>query len=191
VTVISLNTSLYIHHSSTLSCNPNSTSNTVRSRTSTLTSSYSTANNYTVTVTGTSRSLSHTTATITVQVVDFTIFASPTTVNTTPGVAATSMITVMPVNGFTGTVALTTSVSPTTGLTCSVSPTSITGGSGTSTLSCSGTGGTYTVTVTGTNAALSHNAILTVNVQDFTLTASPTSIVSTTCRYSAPSPITT
>jgi hypothetical protein len=113
---------------------------------------------------------------ITVQVVDFQIFASPTVVNTTPGVAGTSMITVMPVNGFTGTVSLTTSISPATGLTCTVSPTSITGGSGTSTLSCSGTGGTYTVTVTGTSGSLSHSAMVTVNVQDFTLTASPTSI---------------
>jgi hypothetical protein len=85
------------------------------------------------------------------------------------------MITVMPVNGFTGTVTLTTSVSPATGLNCSVSPSSITGGSGTSTLTCTGTGGTYTVTVTGTSGSLVHTAMVTVNVADFTLTASPTS----------------
>src|SRR5206468_1802680 len=51
------------------------------------------------------------------------------------------------------------------------SPATITGGSGTSLLSCSGSGGTYTVTVTGTSASLSHSTMVTVNVQDFTLTA--------------------
>jgi len=100
-------------------------------------------------------------------------------VNTTPGVAGTSTITVMPVNGFTGTVALTTSVSP-AGLTCSTTPPSITGGSGTSVLSCSGNGGSYTVVVTGTSGTLSHTANVTFNVQDFTLTASPTTITANT-----------
>jgi len=128
-----------------------------------------------VTVTGTSGSLTHTTGAISVQVVDFQIFASPTIVNTTPGVAGTSMITVMPVNGFTGVVSLTTSISPATGLTCTLTPTSITGGSGTSTLSCTGTGNTYTVTVTGTSGSLSHTANVTVNVQDFTITDNTTS----------------
>jgi hypothetical protein len=80
----------------------------------------------------------------------------------------------MPVNGFTGTVSLTTSISPATGLTCTLTPTSITGGSGTSTLSCTGAGNTYTVTVTGTSGSLSHTANVTVNVQDFTITDNTT-----------------
>ena len=120
--------------------------------------------------------------TINVQVVDFAISASPTPVTTSPGVAATSVIYITPVNGFTGTVTLATTVSP-SGLTCTLSSTSITGGTGTSTLSCTGSGGTYTVTVTGTTPSitgtatvLSHSATVTVNVSDFTITASPTSL---------------
>jgi hypothetical protein len=149
------------------------TSITGGSGTSTLTVTSAASGNYTVTVTGTSGTLSHTTQTIFVRVVDFQIFASPSTVNTTPGVAGSSTITVSPLNGFTGTVALSTSVSP-AGLTCTLSPTSVTGGSGTSTLSCSGTAGTYTVVVTGTSGSLSHTANVTVNVQDFTITNSGT-----------------
>jgi hypothetical protein len=149
----------------------NPTSITGGSGTSTLTLSAVAAGNYTVTVTGSGGGKTHTTTPTTmVQVVDFQIFASPTVVNTTPNVAGTSTITVMPVNGFTGTVSLTTSISPTSGLTCSLSPTSITGGSGTSTLSCTGTGGSYTVVVTGTSGSLTHTANVTVNVQDFTIT---------------------
>jgi hypothetical protein len=87
------------------------------------------------------------------------------------------MITVMPVNGFTGTVTLTNSTSPSTGLSCSLTPASITGGSGTSTLSCAGVGGTYIVTVTGTSGSLSHTANVTFNVQDFTITNSTTASV--------------
>src|SRR5213592_4077417 len=90
------------------------------SQTSTLSCSSSTAGTFTVTVTGTSGSLSHT-ATVTVIVTDFTVAASPTTASVNVGTAATSTITVAPVNGFTGTVALTSSVAP-AGLTCTLTP---------------------------------------------------------------------
>jgi hypothetical protein len=158
-----------------LSATVSPTSITGGSGISTLTVSSATANTYTVTVTGMSGSVSHTTATISVQVVDFTMIANPTTLNTTPGVATTSTtINVMPVNGFTGAVSLTASISPATGLACTLNPTSITGGSGTSALSCTGTGGTYTVTVAGTSGSLSHTANVTVNVQDFSITDNTT-----------------
>src|SRR2546428_4152877 len=63
------------------------------------------------------------------------------------------------------------------GLTCTLSPTSVAlGTSTTSTLSCSGSAGTYSVTVAGTSGSLSHSAIVTYIVQDFTISASPTSV---------------
>src|SRR5205807_2884557 len=79
--------------------------------------------------------------------------------------------------GFTGTVALSSTVSPSTGLACTLSPTSIAlGTSGTSTLSCSGIAGTYTITVTGTSSGLSHSSTVTFAIQDFTIAANPTSV---------------
>jgi len=142
---------------------------------STLSLSSLTAGNYTVTVTGTSGFDSHTMI-ILVQVVDFQIFSGLSIVNTIPGVAGVSSITVTAVNGFIGTVSLTTSIFPLTGLACAVSPTSVPGGSGISTLSCTGIGGTYSIIVRGTSTALVHSITVTVNVADFTFTAAPSSV---------------
>ncbi len=107
---------------------------------------------------------------------DFTVTASPTTVTANAGVSATSTISVSPVGSFAGTVSLGLSVSPATGLSCTLVPTSVAGGSGSSTLSCSGSVGTYTVTVTGVSGGLSHSASVVFTVSDFTVTASPTSL---------------
>ncbi len=106
--------------------------------------------------------------------------ASPTSVTVLAGATGISTITVAPLQGFTGTVALTSSVSP-AGLTCTLSPTSIVlGASQTSTLSCSSaTSATYTVTVTGTSGSLTHTATVTFTVQDFTVSASPTAVTTT------------
>src|SRR5205807_3514677 len=80
---------------------------------------------------------SHNTQMIMVQVVDFQISAT-TPVNTTPNVAGSSTVTIKAINGFTGTVSLTSS--DTTHST--LSPTSLTG-SGTAMLSCTfSSGGT-------------------------------------------------
>src|SRR5207302_10191364 len=49
-------------------------------------------------------------------------------------------------------------------------------GSDNSTLSCSGSVGSYIVTVTGTSSSLSHSATITVTVQDFAISAGPTSV---------------
>ncbi len=107
---------------------------------------------------------------------DFAIGAGPPTVGPlNVGVQGTSTITVTSLNGFTGTVDLTTSQS--TGLSASVIPSSVTGGSGSSTLTVSAaTAGTYTVTVTGTSGSLSHSVGVTVNVvaPDFSLSATST-----------------
>ncbi len=107
---------------------------------------------------------------------DFTVTASPTSVTANAGVSATSTISVSPIGGFAGTVSLAPSVSPATGLSCTLAPTSVSGGSGSSTLSCSGSAGSYTVTVTGTSGGLSHSASVAFTVSDFTVTASPTSL---------------
>src|SRR5207247_557122 len=125
------------------------------------------------------------TATVTFNVTDFTVTASPTNVNYGPGSSGASTITVATVNGFTGTVALTSSVSP-AGPTCTLSPASIVlGASQTSTLSCtSGTPISFTATVTGTSGTLSHSATVTFTPTDFTIAASPTAVPTTAARLS-------
>src|SRR5207247_6180607 len=147
-------------------------------RTSTLACSGS-AGSYTETITRSDGSLTHST-TVTFTDHDYTMATNPTSVIVSSGSTGPSTISVSGFNGFTGTVSLTTTVSPSTGLTCTLSPTSIALGSitsGTSTLSCAGTLGTYTVTVTGNGSSLSHTASVTYTVQDFTVSASPTSVL--------------
>jgi hypothetical protein len=123
---------------------------------------------------------------ITVTVQDFTIAAGPATVNVVTGAATTtSAITIAGVNGFTGTVSLAASC--TAGLTvCTISPVTVSGGSGTATLTLgsANTIGTMTATVTGTSTNLVHSALVTVTATspqgsgpDFTLSAPSTNIV--------------
>src|SRR5205807_1582019 len=78
------------------------------SGTAILSVSSNSAGNYTVFVNGTSGPDSHNTQMIMVQVVDFQISAT-TPVNTTPNVAGSSTVTIKAINGFTGTVSLTSS----------------------------------------------------------------------------------
>jgi hypothetical protein len=133
---------------------------------------------YTVTITGTSGTITHN-ATATYAVTDFMMSASPTTLATNVGASATSSINVAPVNGFTGTVTLAVKTNSTS-LSCTLTSTSIAGGSGTSTLSCMGTvAGNYNANVTGTSGSLSHSVIVNAVVQDFKITANPSSITST------------
>jgi len=128
-------------------------------------------------VTGNSGSLSHTTF-LDVSVrpgptPDFTISASPTIKGPLdPGAHGTGTISITSLNSFIGTIDLNAAPSP--GLSAILSPTSVIGGSGTSTLDVTAPiAGTYTVTVTGTSGALAHTtAVITVNVVDFTITAS-------------------
>ena len=144
---------------------------------------------YAVTVAATSGSLTHT-ATVPYTVQDFTVTASLTDMTIASGGSGASTITVGSINGFSGTVELTTSVSP-AGLTAKVSPASVLSlGSSTITVSSS-TIGTYTVTVTGTAGGLTHTATVTVTVGtvDFSVTASPSSI-STSAGSTATSTIT-
>src|SRR5438309_5939854 len=146
---------------------------------STLSCTFTVAGTVTITVTGTIGSLSHT-ATVAFTVVDFTISASPASVTVGTNVAGDSAVTVAPLNGFSSTVSLAVSTNS-TNLSCTVTPSSITGGSGISTLSCSGTvAGNYQSNVTGTSSSLSHSTLVTYHitapVPDFSISANPTSL---------------
>ena len=134
---------------------------------------------YLIIVTGTTATLSHSINLflVVMGVPDFSISTNPNNVNINAGASGTSVVTISPLNGFTGTVNLASSVSPSAGLSCSLSPTSvILGSSGTSTLSCSGSAGTYSVSVAGTSGILSRSTTVTYTVQGFTMGSSPTSI---------------
>jgi len=126
------------------------------------------AGNYLATVTGTSATLSHSTIVIyhvtTPAPQDFTISANPTNVALNTGVAGSSTITVSPINGFSGTVTLSVTTNS-TNLACTLSASSITGGTGSSTLSCTGSlAGNYLATVTGASGSLSHSTSVTFAV---------------------------
>src|SRR5207247_2648896 len=100
---------------------------------STLSCTFTATGSVSVTVTGTSGSLSHTT-TVDFTVAgapDFTITASPTAVTVAVNSPGTSTITISPLNGFTGDVALVSDNSA-----CTLNPATVTGGSGTYSLSC-------------------------------------------------------
>jgi zinc metalloprotease ZmpA len=142
------------------------TSNSVLTLTASSTATTGTA---TVTVTGTSGALTHTTTvSLTVNAPaqpDYSLSASPTSVSVTQGGTGNSTITVTPVNGFTGSVTLSTSTLP-SGVTAAfgTNPTTSTSVL-TFTASSTATTGTTTVTVTGTSGALTRavNISLTVN----------------------------
>src|SRR5207247_6907327 len=140
-------------------------------------------------VTGTSGCLTHTaTVDFTVaSLAEFAVSANPTSVSVAVGSAGTSTITITPLNGFTGDVALVSDNAA-----CSLTPTTVTGGSGTPTLSCTfATAGTVDVMVTGTSGSLSHSVTVTLTVTgqpDFAISATPTS-VTTVVNSPAPSPI--
>jgi hypothetical protein len=168
-------------NSTSLVCTLSTTTITGGSGTSTLSCKSSVAGNYLATVTGTSSNLSHS-ASVVYHVVnspDFTINANPTSVTVNVAVVGNSTITVVPLNGFTGTVSLGVATNS-TNLVCKLSSTSIASGSGTSTLSCTGSpAGNYLALVTGTSGTLSHSASVNYHItgaQDFTISANPASI---------------
>jgi uncharacterized membrane protein len=137
--------------------------------------------NYTVTVTGTSGSLTHT-ATVTLSVTDFALSATPSsqTINANGGTSYTATVT--GANSFNGNVSLSLAGLP-AGASSNFAPTSISNGSGSSTLTistdCSIVPGTYPLTITGTSGSLSHTTAISLVVNaaaaDFTLAASPSS----------------
>ncbi|HTD24876.1 MAG TPA: glycosyl hydrolase [Terriglobales bacterium] len=142
------------------------------SSTLTVTTATSTpAGTYTLTTMGTSGSLNHsTTVTLVVNshsTPDFSLAVSPNSQTVTAGNGTSYTATVTPLNGFTGTVALSISGLP-TGTSGAFTPVSI-NGSGASTLTISTATSTpaasTTLTITATSGNLSHSGAVTLAVQ--------------------------
>jgi hypothetical protein len=152
------------------------------------TSSSTPLGTYTISVTGTSGALSHSdTVTLIVNssVGDFSASSAPGSdsyQNINSGQSASYTFQFTPIGGFTGNVALSVSGLP-AGATASFSPATVSGGSGTSTLTVvtasSTTSGVFTLVVTGTSGAVSHSGSVFLGVRssagDFTGTISPSS----------------
>ena len=114
---------------------------------------------------------------------DFTISAAPPSQTVSAGNSTSYTVTVSPINGFTGNVALSNGSLP-TGVGLTFNPTTIMGCSGTSTVnvttSTSTPAGTYTITLTGTSGTLVHSTtvqliVTTTGKPNFTITAAPAS----------------
>jgi subtilase family serine protease len=108
----------------------------------------------------------------------FTLSASPNSVSIPQGSTGTSTITIAPVNGFTGTVAFTTSTLP-SGVTASFAA----GASNTEVMTLAATGSATTgsglITVTGTSGSLTEPTSVTLTITpgpSFTLAAAPASV---------------
>ena len=119
----------------------------------------------------------------------FALTAAPTALSLVPGATTnnTSVVSVTPSGGFTGTVNLTCAVTGPSGATspatCSLNPTSpdVTGTAAvTSTLTVDSTAtttpGAYTVTVTGVSGTITETTTVTANVAPFSVTAAPTTL---------------
>ena len=148
------------------------------------TTSTATPGAHVLTITGTEGSSTHAT-TVTVNVAapdDFSISASPTSLNLTAGGSGgSSTVSTAIASGNAGTVSLVVSGTG-NGVSASLSPTSVTAG-GSSTLSVTTTStatpGAHVLTITGTEGTSTHATTVTVNVAapaDFSISASPTSL---------------
>ena len=105
---------------------------------------------------------------------DFSISVAPNPLNVNSGSSGSWTVTATSLYTFTGTVTFSDIVP--SGLTCtSFNPPSVTltssVTSAASTLSCSGPTNSYSVKVTGTSGSISHSQTVTLNSQDFTISA--------------------
>jgi subtilisin family serine protease len=114
---------------------------------------------------------------------DFTVTATPASVSVPAGGSATVTVQVAPVNGFAADVALSVEGLGPGQAVAGFSPASVTGGTGTSTLTVTAdpslAPGTYPLTVTGTSGTVAHAAALALVVPappTFTVGASPASV---------------
>ena len=110
---------------------------------------------------------------------DFSVSSTPNSLTTLAGTQTATTITMNSLNGFTGTVSLSTTLP--SGWTANPSTNTITGSSSYQLAITPPVGtaaGTYTVTVTGTSGSLTHTATISVTVTtpNYSLTANPTSL---------------
>ena len=134
----------------------------------------------TITITGVSGSITQTTSlSLTVTGPTFSLTASPNTLSVVQGNQGTSTITVVPVNGFSGSPTLTASGLP-NGVTAGFSP-DPTASTSTLTLTAAAnaTVGTSTITITGVSGSITQTTTLSLTVTGsptFSLTANPTTL---------------
>jgi len=100
---------------------------------------------------------------------DFSGIVGPFAQTLVPGSTSSLVVTVKPLNGFTGNVVVSASNLP-PGVTVSYNPATVVGGSGSSTITFSAASslalGTYTVTLTGNSGTLSHSTSVPLVVND-------------------------
>jgi len=100
---------------------------------------------------------------------DFKGIVGPFSQTLVPGGSSTMVVTLEPLNGFTGGVVVSVSNLP-NGVSVSYNPTVIPGGSGTSTITFSAastvTLGTYAVNLTGNSGAITHTTTVPLTVND-------------------------
>jgi len=147
------------------------------------TSSSTPGGTYTVKITGTGPGGSPTHSTTVTLIVNsssqsFSLSASPTSRTVTQGSSASYTATVAASGGFTGSVTLSVSGLPTNArATFSSNP--INGGSGNSTMrvttSSSTPTGSYTLTITGTSGSITQSTTVTLVVNSFSMSVSPSS----------------
>lgn len=168
---------LTAYPSSGLNATLNPTSIPAASGVATLTVNSTKAGSYSVMVTGTGSSGTHSvTVTVTVIIPDFKIALSASSLNVALGSSAGVTVTLTSLNGFSGTVSLTSTVSS-TGPQVTFNPVSValaSAGSATSTLSVSAMSsgvysrpvatGNYSANITGTSGSLVHSATLELTV---------------------------
>ena len=119
---------------------------------------------------------------------DFTVSANPASLSVDAGSSGQSVVTVAPMGPFASDVTLSVSGQP-SGVTADFDVATISGGSGSATLTVqntSGAAGDYTLTVTATGGGLTHSASIDLTIPqaaappDFAVAASPASISVTT-----------
>ena len=158
--------------------------------TSSLSCTATTSGTYTITVNGVNATTTHTT-TVTLIEQDFLLQTDQTTVTTLVGSTQRVSVTATGQSGFAGNITLASSYSA-AGLSCGFevqkppSPRPDTGyivippTFGSDNMDCTGsTGGSYVVTITAIFGVLQHTKTVTFNIQDFALTAKPTSVTAT------------
>lgn len=120
----------------------------------------------------------HGSQTLTEIVTDFNLSVAPNALSVIPGQNATYIASIKSQNGFNNAVSLSCSGLP-TGASCLFSPASVDlcTGSATSILNLNTVGtlgiGKYTITVAATSGPTQHSVALTLNVANFSVSASP------------------